>query len=103
MSESNPLIPVRVLVFIDKPVNSDDPPDYVYDKLIPEDALTDLEDELDTVVGQYDDNPANADEYEEDIEASPTEDIFVKPDPEVPDPDPLASEASQEGVPDEPS
>jgi hypothetical protein len=69
------VISVRVEVYIDKELTEgmeDVPgPNYVYDKLIPQNAIKDLEDELDTVVGQYPDNPSQSYTYDEDEKDKP--------------------------------
>jgi hypothetical protein len=66
------LIPVRVEVYIgDNTLDINNTPSYCYEKLIPSDAVDDLEDELDTVVGQYDDNKDGLYELEGDDEPEP--------------------------------
>jgi len=75
---------VRVEVYIGEQLLDDgsDNPAYVYEKLIPADALEDLEAELDEVVGQYDDNPDGIYEKPSEEESEEDEDIFVEGEPD---------------------
>lgn len=74
-------VPVRVEVYINRDVN--EVPSYVYDKVIPIDAIKDLEKELDTCVGQYPDNPEESYEYAQDVPPIPAPTLIDIPALEV--------------------